>query len=67
MTDKLSDDILEAKRAVEQAERAVDSLLSKIKGAPRAEKVAVSEPLETALQRLHDARSILASLPIDDG
>lgn len=54
-----------AKQAVEQAERAVDALLAKLSGAPRAEKVTISAPLEGALQRLRDARAILDRLDAD--
>lgn len=56
------EDLIRAKDVVAQAEHAVDSLLAKLRRAPRAEKVTVSAPLEAALLRLHDARVILNRL-----
>lgn len=54
-----------ARQSVEHAEHTVDALLADMRRAPRAEraeKVTVSAPLEAALQRLRDAREILAKL-----
>jgi hypothetical protein len=60
------EDISAAKQTVEKAESALDALLAKMSGGLRAEKVTISRPIEDALQRLHDAREILATLETDD-
>lgn len=60
------DELTTARTSVEQAERAVEALLANLSAAPRAEKVTVSAPLEAALQRLRDARAILAHLSADE-
>ncbi len=65
MSETLLDEIDSAERTVAQAELALDALLAKLDRAPRAEKVTVNAPLEAALQRLRDARVILASLKLD--
>ena len=51
-----------ATHAVQQAENAVEALFTKLTRAPRAEKVAISAPLEAAMLRLREARAILDRL-----
>jgi hypothetical protein len=64
--DSLFAEIQAAKESVEHAESAVDALVAKLAKAARAEKVSVSEPLGTALQRLRDARAILERLDTEE-
>ncbi|MFZ5896399.1 MAG: hypothetical protein ACOY0T_35420 [Myxococcota bacterium] len=59
------EDLLAAEHSVEQAELAVLALLAKLRPAPRAEKVTIGAPLETALERLRAARTILSRLSDD--
>jgi hypothetical protein len=51
----------EGKRAVEAAEVQLETLLSEIRVAPRAEKTAVSRGIESALEGLRTARAKVAA------
>lgn len=55
-------DISHALSELEQAERALDVAMSALEVAPRAQKVAISQALEQALDRLRSARSELRAL-----
>jgi hypothetical protein len=46
----------EGKKAVEDAQTALETLLSEIRVAPRAEKTAITSGIESALERLRLAR-----------
>jgi hypothetical protein len=51
-----------AKSELEIAERELENLLSKLTGAPRAEKTTVTEVVSTAFRRLHAARAGMQEL-----
>ena len=51
-----------AVRDVEAAELELEKVLSTVAIAPRAEKVAISEPVERALDRLREVRSQLSEV-----
>ena len=62
MSNDISEEVRLAEQCVEQAEAAVATLLARFTPNPRAEKVAVSEPLETALKSLRAAHAALSTL-----
>jgi len=63
MKDKLVlEEIRAAKRGVSDAESDLARLLSEVRVAPRAEKTTISAALESAFQKLRDARERLGKL-----
>ncbi len=62
LNEDLAAEVAAATQAVRQAETAVDALLTKLSRAPRAEKVTINAPLEAAMERLREARTLLDQL-----
>jgi hypothetical protein len=54
--------LLRARSEMEAAGRALEAAMSWLEVAPKADKVAISAPLEQALERLRAARSDLFAL-----
>jgi len=62
MTSNIDEHIRVAEQSVAQAAAALTTLLAGLTSAPRAEKVGVSAPLETALRVLQEAHAVLSAL-----
>jgi hypothetical protein len=62
MKDKVLEEIRVAKNGVADAESDLTRLLKELQVAPRAEKMAISEALQGAFQKLRDAREHLDNL-----
>ena len=61
-TELLRAEIVAALAEVEAAEAALEDVLRDLRGGPRAEKVRVTEAVETAFDRLRKGRAALAKL-----
>ena len=62
MPNNVPDEVVVARLSIEAARTALESLFERMRAAPRAEKVIVSEMVHEACLRLQAAQTLLAQL-----